>query len=158
MTTTAASIVIDEFIPRPIESVWKALTDRAAIAQWLMENDFEPVLGHRFTFKAPPIPAVDFDGIVRCEVTAIEPPRLLAYSWAGGTMDTVVTYRLAPAQEGGKAGTSLHFEHSGFDLSNAVDQFAYNNMSHGWRSGVIPGLINLLDQQTASRKTEGDHG
>ena len=36
--------------------VWRALTDRRALSQWRMETDFEPTLGHRFTFRAKPPP------------------------------------------------------------------------------------------------------
>ena len=31
--------------PHSIERVWRALTCRDALAQWLMPNDFEPVVG-----------------------------------------------------------------------------------------------------------------
>ena len=36
----------------PIERVWRALTDREALAQWLMPNDFEPVVGHSWAIAA----------------------------------------------------------------------------------------------------------
>ena len=48
--------------PYPPAAVWEALTARALLAQWMMENDFEPRVGHRFTMKTDPAPG--FDGIV----------------------------------------------------------------------------------------------
>ena len=75
----ARSIVVERLMPRPPEKIWRALTQAHLIEQWLMKNDFEPRLGAEFTFQAKPMG--DWNGIVRCEVTAFDPPRRLAYSW-----------------------------------------------------------------------------
>jgi uncharacterized protein YndB with AHSA1/START domain len=111
--------------PRPPEEVWRALTDSAVLAEWMYPNDFEPRVGHRFTFRVPPNPDADFDGIVHCEVLTCTPPRELAYSWvaAGGKVDTRVSYLLEP--EGG--GTRIRFEHSGFE-----DGQAFKGAGYGW--------------------------
>jgi uncharacterized protein YndB with AHSA1/START domain len=123
-----AAIVRDVFYPHPPERVWRALTDPAALARWLMPNDFQPRLGHRFTLRTDPVPP-DFDGIVRCEVTEVEAPRRLAYTWSGGPgVETVVRYVLQ-AEAGG---TRLHFEHSGFDLDEPGQRAAYEAMRPGW--------------------------
>ena len=58
--------------PHAIEKVWRAITDPDAIGQWLMKNDFQPRVGHRFQFRAPP--GKGWDGIVNCEVLTVEPP------------------------------------------------------------------------------------
>jgi len=69
-------------IPQPREQVWRALTDSIALAEWMYPNDFEPRVGHHFTFRVPPNPKVGFDGIiVYCEVIECEPPSRLTYSW-----------------------------------------------------------------------------
>ncbi|MBO0703849.1 MAG: SRPBCC domain-containing protein [Candidatus Dormibacteraeota bacterium] len=125
MTT---SIRREVFYPHPPERVWRALTDPAALALWLMPNDFQPRLGHRFTFQTEPLPP-DFDGIVHCEVTELDPPRRLAYTWSGGPgVDTLVRYRL----EREDTGTRLHFEQSGFDLDQPGQRAAFDAMSPGW--------------------------
>jgi uncharacterized protein YndB with AHSA1/START domain len=62
------AIHTDAFLPYPPQKVWRALTDPGLLASWLMPNDFEPRVGHRFTFRTDPVPAHGFDGIVRCEV------------------------------------------------------------------------------------------
>jgi uncharacterized protein YndB with AHSA1/START domain len=49
--------------PHPIDQVWAALTSSAALAAWLMPNDFQPEVGRTFTFTTKPAPG--FDGIVR---------------------------------------------------------------------------------------------
>ena len=48
----------------PSEQVWRAITDSATLAEWMFPNDFEPRVGHRFTFRVPGNPKVNFDGLV----------------------------------------------------------------------------------------------
>ena len=130
------SIVIERVMPHPPEKIWRALTQTHLIEQWLMKNDFEPRLGAQFTFRAKPMG--DWDGTVRCEVTAFDPPRKLAYSWKGGSasnpaygsaLDSVVEWILAP--EAG--GTRVRMEHSGFGPRN---EMAFETMSSGWPRGL----------------------
>lgn len=132
---TTASITHDIYFPHTPERVWEALTTSDAIARWLMPNDFAPRVGHQFTLQANPMPALNFDGVCRCEVTACDPPRLLAYTWQGGALDTLVTYRLEPDGDG----TRLHFEHSGFDLSDPAQQASYRGMQ-GWSAKLDAAL------------------
>lgn len=94
--------------PHPRERVWRALTDRELLGRWLMPNDFEPQVGHRFTFRTEPGPG--FDGIVHCEVLELVEPERLVISWKGGPLDTVVTFRLEEHPQG----TRFTLEHAGF--------------------------------------------
>jgi uncharacterized protein YndB with AHSA1/START domain len=95
--------------PHPVTRVWEALTSSDALTAWLMPNDFKPVLGHRFTFRTRPAPG--FDGIVRCEVLELDPPRRMVWSWAGGNIDTTVTWTLDQTSDGG---TRLRMHQVGF--------------------------------------------
>lgn len=142
-----ASITHDLSLPQPPERVWQALTDPAQLAQWLMPNDFEPGVGHRFTFQADAMPALDFDGICHCEVTVCEPPYLLAYTWNGGALRTLVTFRLE--REG--SGTHLYFEHSGFELDDPRQQAGYRGMSGGWAPKLDTRLRAVVAEQVATR-------
>jgi uncharacterized protein YndB with AHSA1/START domain len=135
-----ASIEVDEFMPHPPAKVWRALTEPDLLARWMMPNDFKPVAGHRFTFTAKPIPAIGFDGTIACQVLDIEERSLLRISWAGGGLDTTVTWRLVP--EG--RGTRVFVEHAGFDLDDPVNAYAFRGMGSGWRSGVIRSLLGVL--------------
>jgi uncharacterized protein YndB with AHSA1/START domain len=120
------------FYPQKPELVWEYLTTPALMAQWLMPTDFEPILGHEFTFRTGPLPKFDFDGIVYCRVLEILPPKKLVYSWKGGpgngqlTMDSVVTWTLTEKDKG----TELILEHSGFKILTNLDLF--NGMNAGW--------------------------
>src|SRR5205085_4826796 len=94
--TIPGTIRREILIPQPREQVWRALTDSATLAEWMFPNDFEPRVGHRFTFRVPGNPRVGFDGLtVRCEVLECDPPSRLAFSWsAGGPVEnTQVTFR-----------------------------------------------------------------
>ena len=115
--------------PYPPERVWRALADPRALAEWLMENDFEPRVGHRFRFRTNPAPG--FDGIVHCEVLEVDPPRRLSYSWRGGPIDTVVTWTLEPVPEG----TRLRLEHKGFrGLRGLMVSFI---LGGGWKKKLL---------------------
>jgi uncharacterized protein YndB with AHSA1/START domain len=100
------------------------------MADWLMPNDFQPRLGHKFQFRTKPAPG--FDGIVNCEVVELDPPRTLAYTWRGGGIDTLVRFVLEPAPEG----TRLKFEHTGFRGARAV--MVSFIMGSGWTSKILP--------------------
>ena len=127
MTKTVRREVV---IPQPREQVWRALTDSATLAEWMYPNDFEPRVGHRFTFRVPPKPKAGFDGlVVRCEVLECEAPSRLVFSWsAGGLVDTRVSFRLEPEGDG----TRVLFEHSGFDLSQPWCEPAMRGLEAGY--------------------------
>jgi uncharacterized protein YndB with AHSA1/START domain len=125
------SIKRELVIPKSREEVWHALTDSNSLAQWMHPNDFEPRVGHHFTFRVPPNPTRGFEGLtVRCEVLECTPPSQLAFSWTAGThvVDTRVSYRLEP--EG--AQTRVYFEHSGFDFSQPHGEGAFKGSAYGW--------------------------
>jgi uncharacterized protein YndB with AHSA1/START domain len=127
----------EQFYPHPPERVWKALTDPSALAAWYMPNDFQPALGHQFTFRTDPAPG--FDGVLRCEVIRLDPPRQLAYTFLGGWMNrpTVVTWSLLP-QEGG---TLLRLEHTGF---SALDDPAIRSILEGGWGAFLPRIASVL--------------
>lgn len=131
--------------PQPPEQVWRALTNSASLAEWMYPNDFEPRVGHQFTFQVPPNPKARFDGLmVHCEVLECEPPSRLAFSWSavGTVVDTRVSFRL----EADGDGTRLFFEHSGFDLAQPWGTQAFRGAEYGWAkmlkqlAAVVEGL------------------
>ena len=117
--TDARSVVVECELPFPPDKLWRALTEPHLIEQWLMKNDFKPVVHHRFKFSA------DW-GAVDCEVLAIEPNRTLSYTWAAYGLQSVVTWTLTPTS----TGTRLHIEQSGFQPDQ---QQAYQGAKSGWQ-------------------------
>jgi uncharacterized protein YndB with AHSA1/START domain len=140
MTEPAASrsLVIEREIAHPPEKIWRALTQGALIEEWLMKNDFQPVIGHRFSFRSTPVPG--WDGVIDSEVLVIEPNSRLSYSW--GTMGTmsVVTWTLTPT----KAGTHLRMEQTGF---RSEQDAAYKGATYGWTKfiGNMERVVGGLD-------------
>jgi uncharacterized protein YndB with AHSA1/START domain len=102
---------LDVFYPYSPERVWQAITNRRVLAQWLMENDFEPRVGHKFRFEPQPHQGVN--EAIHCEIIELDEPRSLSYTWRGGLMGkpTIVTWRLVPME----GGTQLQLEHKGFE-------------------------------------------
>jgi uncharacterized protein YndB with AHSA1/START domain len=137
-------------IPQSREQVWRAIADSATLAEWMFPNDFEPRVGHRFTFQVPANPKAKFDGlIVHCEVLECEPPSRLVFSWsAGGPVDdTRVSFRLEPDGKG----TRLFFEHAGFDLSVPRGEQAFRGAEFGWAKmlGQLATIVAGLDQSSS---------
>jgi uncharacterized protein YndB with AHSA1/START domain len=139
MTKPAAatrSLVVEREMPHPPEKVWRALTQAALIAEWLMQNDFAPKVGHRFNFRAPPMP--HWNGVVDCEVLAVEPNRRLSYRWnasgaeAANGLKTVVTWTLTPTE----GGVLVRMEQSGF---RPEEEANYQGANYGWQK-YIAGL------------------
>lgn len=129
-------------VPQPQEQVWRAITDSFTLAEWMFPNDFEPRVGHRFTFRVPPNPKMNFDGlVVRCEVLICDAPSLLAFSWsAGGPVEnTQVRFRLEPDGEG----TRVFFEHSGIDISQPGGDQAFKGAEYGWAK-MLKQLTNVV--------------
>lgn len=135
----------------PPQRVWRALTDSAAIAKWLMPNDFQAKVGHKFQFRTKRRPG--FDGIVNCEVLEWEPPRKLVYSWEGGGLHTTVTYLLEPAPEG----TRLLFDHAGFRGLKGL--MVSRMLGSGWKSKVLarnlPAVLEFVDDAGFHQPADG---
>jgi len=131
------------FFSHPPEVVWEYLTKAELMAQWLMPNDFVPIIGYDFQFRIKALPQFDFDGIVYCKVLELIPLKKLSYSWKCGPgdgkikLDSVVAWQLHPKNNG----TELLLEHTGF---KETDFTLYAAMNDGWQKNVqkITDLIN----------------
>jgi uncharacterized protein YndB with AHSA1/START domain len=133
--TQTKSIVVEKLMPHPPEKIWRALTQSHLIAEWLMQNDFAPRVGCKFTFRAQPVPG--WSGVTNCEVLEIEPLKRLVYTWGDGTesesgLRTIVEWTLA--EEAG--GTRVRMEQSGF---RPQDEAGYKGMGGGWPR-IVDGL------------------
>jgi uncharacterized protein YndB with AHSA1/START domain len=117
------------------EKVWRALTDPALLAEWLLpvvDLKLEP--GAEFTFKTQAYPG--WDGTVNCRFVEIEKHRKLSYTWTVPFLDTVVTFTLTPTA----SGTRLTIVQSGFKPDQKRES---GGARYGWK--MMGGkLVELL--------------
>ncbi|MBU1176455.1 MAG: SRPBCC domain-containing protein [Alphaproteobacteria bacterium] len=120
------TVTIERDLPFPRERVWRALTEPHLMAEWLMQNDFVPEVGHRFNLTGA------WGGVLDCEVLEIESNQTLAYTWDFANDDpayalkSVVTFTLTPTA----SGTHLRVEQSGF---RPEQKQAYGGAHAGWK-------------------------
>jgi uncharacterized protein YndB with AHSA1/START domain len=125
-------VVVEREVPHSVEKVWRALTQGQLIEEWLMKNDFEPVVGRRFDFRA------DW-GVVEGQVLAVEPNKALSYTWEAFGLKSVVTWTLTATH----AGTHLRVAQSGFRQDQ---QQAYQGARYGWQKflAALEGVVGRL--------------
>jgi uncharacterized protein YndB with AHSA1/START domain len=119
------SVVVERELPFPPEKIWRALTQPHLIEEWLMKNDFNPVVGHRFNLQRTPKP--DLNIVVDCQVLVVEPNKTLSYTWSAFDLESVVTWTLTPTS----TGTHLRMEQSGF---RPDQKLAYGGARGGWQN------------------------
>jgi len=129
MTDTARdtrTVIVERDFAFPPERLWRALTQPHLIEGWLMKNDFDAQVGHRFNLRG------DWGGVLDCEVLAVEPNRSLSYTWnhahddAAFNLDSVVTFTLTLTG----AGTHLRMEQTGF---RPDQKQAFGGARYGWQ-------------------------
>lgn len=136
MVTETRSVVVEREIPHTPERIWRALTQPHLIAEWLMKNDFMPVVGHRFNLRG------EWGGVLDCEVLAVEPHTTLSYTWnfthedPAFDLKSVVTFTLIPTG----SGTLLRMEQVGF---RPDQKQAYGGAKAGWQ-GFLANLEQVL--------------
>jgi len=129
--TETRSVVVERDIPHSPEKLWRALTEPHLLEEWLMKNDFRPVVDHKFRFTG------DWGG-VDCQVMEVEPNRVLAYTWGAMGLGSVVTWTLTPTE----AGTHVRMEQAGFRLPE--QRQAYMGAIGGWQR-----MFGALEQTLA---------
>lgn len=121
------SLLVERVFPHPQEKLWRALTNGSLLEQWMMPNNFAPVVGHKFQFRTEPKPS--WDGVVDCEVLTVEPIGHLSYSWGVGRSELglqwLVEWTLSPVE----GGTHVRMKQSGFGPGQ---KGAYQGAKYGW--------------------------
>jgi uncharacterized protein YndB with AHSA1/START domain len=134
------AVVIEREFAHPPEKVWRALTQPALLEEWLMKNDFQPVAGHKFNFRAQPMP--QWNGVTDCKVLIVEPNKRLTYTWdasgeeAVNGIKTVVTWTLSPTAKG----VHLRMEQAGF---RPDEERFFQGANYGWQKmlGTLEGVL-----------------
>jgi uncharacterized protein YndB with AHSA1/START domain len=129
MTAAAGVLTIERFVPHAPPKIWRALTEGPLLERWLMANDFQPVVGHRFNLRV--VPDSGFSIVIDGEVLTVEPFDRLAYRWDTSpqtpvpTLETIVTWTLKVVP----GGTLVRMEQSGFEPANSN---AFAGAGHAW--------------------------
>lgn len=124
MTNETQTLVIEKEFAHSPEKLWRALTQPHLIKEWLMENDFEPKVGHDFKLR---VQTPQWNGVIDCKVLEIEPQKKLSYDWSSMGLDTVVTFTLTPTSNG----VQLRVEQSGFREEHARN---FQGAKFGWQN------------------------
>jgi uncharacterized protein YndB with AHSA1/START domain len=117
---------LGRWLPYPVERVWRAFTDPAALAAWFWPARFTPTaevdlrVGGRYRIAGPGAGMA-----VAGEYRTVEPPHRLVFTWCwdGEPDETLVTIRLAPEA----AGTRLSIRHEAF-----ADDAERDEHAKGW--------------------------
>lgn len=131
------TVTVEREFAHPPEKLWRALTQQHLIEDWLMKNDFAPVVGHKFNLSG------EWGGVLDCKVLEVEPHETLSYTWdfahddPAYALKSVVTFRLTPTANG----TRLRMEQSGF---GSHQKQAYGGAYVGWRK-----FLDNLDEVMA---------
>ena len=134
--TETRSVVVERELPHPPQKVWRALTQPHLIAEWLMPNDFEAEVGHRFNLRG------EWGGVLDCEVLELTQNARLSYRWdfpndnPAFDLRSVVTFTLTQTP----AGTLLRMEQVGF---RPDQKQAFGGARLGWAK-FLENLDNLL--------------
>ena len=118
------SVIVERDFPFPPEKIWRALTQPHLIADWLMKNDFEPVVGHNFSLRMDPQP--NWNGVIDCQVLVVEPNKTLSYTWGALGLESAVAFTLTPTP----TGTRLRMEQTGFRSDRPQN---YQGAKYGWQ-------------------------
>jgi uncharacterized protein YndB with AHSA1/START domain len=143
----ARDLVLESELPYPPADVWRALTDPAALSEWLMPvHDFAPEAGRRFQLRAKPVPG--WDGVIDAVVLEADAPHRLVYSWKGSRMRVTTTVRWTLTELPDGAGTRLRLEHQGFEgIGGAALAFMHRG---GWRKFTTRQLPAYLAAHAAN--------
>ena len=126
----------------PVESVWKAITEKKQMKQWYFTiAEFEPEVGFEFQFEAKN------EGrtfLHLCKIIEVVPLKKLSYSWRYDQEEgnSKVTFELLPEGER----TRLKLTHEGLETfpANKPD-FARNNFVEGWTHIIGKSLMNFVE-------------
>ena len=99
------SVAFECDLPEPVEKVWRALTTREIVSEWLLPT--EPEKGARFTLSEPAKEPID------CEIISIEEQRSIRFGWRDAEarrdgLSSTVTFEIAATDSGGTRLTIVH--------------------------------------------------
>ena len=101
------SVAFECDLPEPVDKVWRALTTREIVSEWLLPTDLKAEKGARFTLSEPAKEPID------CEIISIEEQRSIRFGWRDAEarrdgLSSTVTFEIAATESGGTRLTIVH--------------------------------------------------
>lgn len=123
------NVSIREVYPHPIEKVWETIATQHGLKAWLMENDFEPCVGHQCRFRFCDPTNRDQATLVYVTVLEMTPPHTMVWSWRNEhePEPSRVTFQLREVS----GGTELHLTHTG-----PISRGLFHDLQDGWPKKV----------------------
>ena len=138
----AGPIIVERTYDAPVETVWRAITDRNLMKEWYFDlREFRPRVGFEFTFTG----GTDAHQYLhRCRILEVVDRKRLRHSWRyeGYEGNSVVSFELFP--EGRK--TRLVLTHEGLEtFPSSNPDFARANFVEGWTAIIGSSLKNFVE-------------
>ena len=134
--------VIERTFNVPVETVWKALTDKDAMKKWYFDlAAFKPEPGFAFSFEGG---SEERKYIHLCQVQEVIVNKKLSYTWKYKDYDgsSLLTFELLP--DGDK--TKLKLTHEGLEtFPQGIPDFARTSFSAGWTFIINESLTKYLE-------------
>jgi uncharacterized protein YndB with AHSA1/START domain len=136
-------VVHERTYRQPIENLWRAFTQREALATWLMANDATAQVGGSSRFDGG-----ERLGVVHVRVVESLPPHRLVWEWSFHDRRSRVTIALSEVN----GMTSLRLEHRMLGADDAV------GFDSGWGDKLDRDLVSLLLLERAPSETVERNG
>lgn len=141
----AKTLIVERTYNASIEKVWKAITDRDEMKGWYFElKEFKAEEGFKFQFTGGD---ENEQYLHECEVTLVDPPHKLSYSWAYPEHNdgySVVNWELF---EEGENKTKLRLSHEGLEsFPKDNPNFAVSSFTEGWNFILGDSLKKYLEK------------
>ena len=141
-------IIVEETYNKPIETVWRAITEPVQMRKWFFDNipDFKPEVGFEIEFD------VETGGRVfphQWKITKVESGKLIEYNWKYGGYqgDAYVTFELTPEENATRLRlTNIVVE----DFQDDIPEFKRESCIGGWNYFIKERLKKYLDKDSAS--------
>lgn len=130
-------LTFERVYPHPIESVWEAVSSREGLASWLMENDFEPEIGHSFSFRFCDDDAAGQTSRVFAQVLEMDAPRRIVWKWRNEREAETTRVEITLAEASG--GTRVTLRHTG-----PISEETGGALESGWPR-KLGALADVLD-------------
>jgi uncharacterized protein YndB with AHSA1/START domain len=142
-STVIGPIVIERTYDAPVETVWKAITEKDQMKQWYFDlKEFRPEVGFEFQFYGG---TEEKQYLHICRVVEVVKFKKLKYSWRYDGYEGIsyVTFELFPSGEKSR----LVLTHEGLETFPASNpDFAKTNFVEGWTSLIGSSLKGFVEK------------